>query len=142
MSKQDHYMQLPDKSGDENNDTPCKSQIILSGNYDSYNQTQSNVFSNPLASHGSTVFDDILSHMHDERIAKWKIYCSYKIIFCLIFLLFSTASVSVGQSFRSFEKANDPKICSESSLHGDTQETNSFGDCCIVALLLSLIVSC
>eukprot|EP01083_Nonionella_stella_P256995 880115_1 len=94
-------------------------------------------FANP---HSSSNVFEFGALVHDEIIANWKIYCSYKVLLCVILLLFSLGSVSSGEAFRQWEKLNDSKLCEDSPIRSETQETNLFGDFSVAALLLTLIV--
>ena len=69
--------------------------------------------------------------IHDELIAKWRIYCFYRFCFCVIIILFSLACVSKGEAFRDYEKDNSDYICDSASW--SVSEINIFGDLCVVS---------
>ena len=94
-------------------------------------KTNSPVFANPNSKTNVFGYGTLI---HEEIIANWKMYNCYKILLCLVVLLFSLGSVSSGEAFRSWEKSNDVLICSASPIGGDTTETNLFGDFSIAAL--------
>eukprot|EP00483_Globobulimina_turgida_P000363 UN00363 len=136
MAEQQTYVQLGGDDEDELGSNLSVDSAVRSRSKTPYKTNSP--FANPHSS--ANVFSSSGTLVHEEIIANWKMYCSYKSVLCLILLLFSMASVSSGEAFRAWEKKNDSKICSNSPIGADTKETNLFGNFSVAALFITLIV--
>eukprot|EP00483_Globobulimina_turgida_P001222 UN01224 len=145
MAEQQTYVQLGGDDEDELGSNLSVDSAVRSRSKTPYspfggktNGKTNSAFANPHST--ANVFSASGTLVHEEIVANWEVYCSYKSILCVILLLFSMASVSSGEAFRAWEKKNDSKICSNSPIGADTKETNLFGNFSVAALFITLVV--